>query len=88
MNDRPRHREDLVLRESGDEMSVFDPSTGTLFKLNTTALAIWQACDGETTIDEITEALVELTGLDSEDLRPDVEEAIATMTEQGLLERE
>ena len=88
MTDRPRHREDLVLRESGDETAIYDPSTGTLFQLNATALAILQACDGETTLDDITEALVVLTGLDAEDLKLDVEATIRALTDQGLLGRE
>jgi hypothetical protein len=76
------------LRETGDEAAIYDPSTGTLFQLNATALAIWQACDGETTVDEITEALVTLTGLSSRNLRFDVDLAINALIDQGLLERE
>ena len=87
MTDRPRHRADLVLRDSGDATAIYDPSTGTLFQLNATALAIWQACDGETTLDEITEALVLLTGRPTAELKPEVSAAITNLMEQGLLKQ-
>lgn len=88
MTERPQHRADLVLRETGDETAIYDPSTGTLFQLNATALAIWQACDGETTLDEITQALVLLTGRLNTELEPQVTATIASLIEQGLLVQE
>ena len=88
MIDYPKRRENVILRDAGDDVAVYDPSTGTLVQLNPTALAIWQACDGVTTLDEITGALVVLTGLDADALRVDVDATIEMLTERGLLERE
>ena len=88
MTDRPRQRDNLVVRGAGNEVAVFDPSTGTLVQLNATALAIWQACDGQTTLEEIVQALVLLTGRTTEGLEKVVATTVGALTDQGLLERE
>ncbi len=84
----PKRREDLILRETGDEVAIYDPSSATLVQLNASALAIWQACDGRTSQEEIADALAVLTGLDAGALLSEVETTISTFVEQGLLERQ
>jgi hypothetical protein len=56
--------------------------------LNATAFAIWRACDGETTPEEIATALADLTGLSSQQILGEVEATIGTLLDQGLLERD
>jgi hypothetical protein len=77
-----------LVRDAGDETAVFDPSTGVLAQLNATAFAIWRACDGETTPEEIATALADLTGLSSQQILGEVEATIGTLLDQGLLERD
>ena len=88
MTESPRKRENLLVRDAGDETAVFDPSTGVLAQLNATAFAIWRACDGETTPEEIAGALADLTGISSQQLMSEVEATIGTLLEKGLLERD
>ena len=59
-----------------------------LSQLNATAYAIWQACDGRTTIDEISAAISILTGRSSADLGQEVIQTIDALLKQGLLERD
>ena len=88
MNLRPKQRENLLVRKAGDEVAVYDPSTGTLVQLNATAFAIWQACDGMTSVDEITAALVLLTGRTTVELEQEVSATVRLFVDQGLLQRE
>ena len=89
MNNHPKRRsDDLVVRRTGEDVDIYDPSTGTLVQLNATAFAIWQACDGSTSVQEITEALVLLTGNPAAELEAEVSKTVVALLEQGLLERE
>lgn len=87
MTVHPKQREHLVVREAGQEIAVYDPSTGKLLQLNATAFAIWQACDGGTSIEEITDALILLTGRAPSDLMQEVITTVEALITQGLLER-
>jgi DNA-binding transcriptional ArsR family regulator len=50
----PRARTDeLVVEEVGDEVLVYDERTAAAHCLSGPAGAVWRACDGQTTIDEI-----------------------------------
>jgi hypothetical protein len=73
---RPRRKGDLWVRREGDQTAVYDPETTRLHMLNPSALAIWEACDGETTIEEIIEAVIELTDLNRPQAAKDVTSAL------------
>ena len=51
------------MRQSDKENVVFDPETEVVHMLNTTAMAIWVLCDGDTDPDEMVDAVCELSGL-------------------------
>lgn len=55
-----------------------------ILKLNETALAIWDLCDGATTVDEMVEAVVEL-GLDEQRARTDVEGVVDEFERLGVI---
>lgn len=73
------------MRREGDQTAVYDPETTRLHMLNPSALAIWEACDGETTIDELIDALIELTDADSTRATDDVTVALRDLREAGLV---
>ncbi len=79
-----RHGQAWVRRGS-DDTAVFNPETGTLHALNPSALAIWELCDGSTTGEEMADAVAELTGLDIRAATADVNLALASLEEQGLI---
>jgi hypothetical protein len=60
----PQRRNDVVLHEDGARSMLVTPS-GTMFELNPTARAIWDLCDGRTTIDELATALSEVFLIDA-----------------------
>ena len=53
----------MWLRQADDENVVYDPETSAVHLLNVTATAIWVLCDGETTPEEMVDAICELSGL-------------------------
>jgi Coenzyme PQQ synthesis protein D (PqqD) len=71
--------EDLVIEEVGDELLVADRANNRAHSLNAFAARVWQACDGETTTEEL------VTKLDSD--RDAVAHALAELSDCELLER-
>jgi PqqD family protein of HPr-rel-A system len=85
---RPVRSDGVWLRATDNENAVYDPTTGGLHLLNETARAIWELCDGETTVDEMISAIVELSGLHPDVVTEDVERAIAEFERLGIVRRE
>ncbi len=73
------------VRRGSEDTAVFNPETGTLHLLNTSALAIWELCDGSTTGREMAEAVAELTTLDVEAASADVAIALDELAREGLI---
>lgn len=69
-----RHRTRLV-----------DPAGHTLHVLNGTALALWELCDGETTVTEMVAAACLLFDGDERTVRLDIEQTLARFTDAHLL---
>jgi hypothetical protein len=88
LSSRPRRRTDLQLRVSGDETVLLDPSSDAVHVLNETALALWELCDGETSVEEMVEAAVGLFDAQQGRLEQDVLDALDAMTVRGLLDPE
>ena len=70
--------EDLLIEEVGDELLVCDPGNNRAHSLNAFASRVWQACDGETTTEQL------ITKLDSD--RDSVAWALAELSDCQLLE--
>jgi hypothetical protein len=72
-------------RREGAQTAIFDPSSQKLIRLNPSALAIWELCDGETDRDEIVAALVELTGRSDAEILNEVDETLDRLRKVGLI---
>lgn len=81
----PRRIGEVWTRTEGDQTAVFDPATGRLSRLNPSALAIWELCDGETDRDEIVDALVELTGRTPIEVADEVDATLLKLGDLGLI---
>jgi hypothetical protein len=53
--------------------------------MNASALAIWDLCDGQTTLTEIAEAISVVTGTDLEQAFSDVEQAVTAFFSSGVV---
>jgi hypothetical protein len=86
LTSRPHRRPGLQLRVSGDEAVLLDPSSEAVHVLNDTALALWQLCDGETTVEEMVVAAVGLFDAQERRLERDVLDALDAMASRDLVD--
>lgn len=81
----PIRKPEVWLRQADNENVVYDPETGAVHILNATATAIWVLCDGETTPDEMVEAICELSGLPREVVVEDLRRILLQFEEADIL---
>lgn len=81
----PRQRPGTWLRQSDDENVVVDTDNSRLHVLNDTALALWELCNGQNTVEEMITAVCELFGEPADVVRRDVETTLARFDGAGLL---
>ena len=84
-NGFPTRKPGVWLRQAEDENVVYDPETSALHLLNVTATAIWVLCDGDTTLEEMVDAICELSGLPREVAVEDVRRIILQFEEADIL---
>lgn len=83
----PQRNRDVELREVGNESVLVTPS-GDTFALNPTARAIWELCDGTTTVDELAVALSDVFAIDRATAIDDVAATIEQLRAVGLVTSE
>ena len=81
----PIRKPDVWLRQADNENVVYDPETSVVHILNATATAIWVLCDGETTPNEMVEAICELSGLPREVVVEDLRRILLQFEEADIL---
>lgn len=81
----PTRKPGVWLKQSDEENVVYDPEHETVHLLNATAMAIWVLCDGETTPEEMVDAICQLSGLPREIVLEDVRRILARFTEVDIL---
>jgi hypothetical protein len=82
---KPARKSDVWMRQSDKENVVFDPETSSVHMLNTTAMAIWVLCDGDTDPEEMVDAICELSGLPREVVEEDVRGILVGFEDAGIL---
>lgn len=83
---RPRRKEGLFIRQAKGENAVYDPKTGQVHLLNTTAWAIWDLCDGETHPEEMIDAICEISRMHRDLVSEDVQRVLGDFDKAGLLD--
>jgi PqqD family protein of HPr-rel-A system len=83
----PTQRGQAWVQREEDRTAVFNPETGMLHALNPSALAIWELCDGQTTPEEMADAISEITGLDPVASLGDVEKTLDDLEAAGLVSK-
>jgi len=81
----PLARQDLIVQHLDDEAVLFDPCTGSTFRLNRTAIYVWQHCKPGYRIQDIVQAIFNKYDADFDKVLDDVEQAIAFFAENGLI---
>ncbi len=77
--------EDVIWRRVGDDIVIVKDDGLSLHVLNKTAALIWDTCDGQCGIDEITTHLCQRFEVSHEEAREDVQETVKKLTKLGVL---
>jgi hypothetical protein len=91
----PRRRAGASTVELDDNLAVYDDVGQLLILLNTSAAAVWEHCDGATTVDDMVRTLVAVHAADgahgsdaadiAADIAEDVRQTVAKLAELGLV---
>jgi hypothetical protein len=81
----PARKDGVWLREALGESVLFDPSSERVHLVNHSALAIWNLCDGETTPEEMIDAIVHISDLPDEVVAEDVGRILREFDDAGLI---
>lgn len=84
----PRRRPGVDLLSVGNRFSLVDSSGHELCALNDTASALWDLCDGQTSIDEMVGAVCLACAIDAERASSDIKGALEQLTLVGALDWE
>ena len=81
-------REGAPAVELDDNLALYDEVGQLLILLNSSAAAVWELCDGTTTLDDMVRQLAEVlgaTGSDAEELAEDVRLTVRKLADLGLV---
>lgn len=81
----PALRDDLVLRQVGDETLVLDRAGQRIHQLNATASYVWGRCDGNTARQAVAAELAEKYQISIEQAAIDIAQMLAQLEQLGLL---
>lgn len=82
----PTRKLNLVSRDLGGEMLLYNGHDGAVHVLNGTACLIWELCDGQHTRGDMEEAVRARFSTVDRDVRGDVDRLLQMLAAKGLLE--
>lgn len=83
----PKRRDDVLIQESGDETMLYDPNVDELHILNATAQVIWELCDGEHSVEQISDEVSTRFMLTEDvNVQADVEQTLGAFGKKSLLQ--
>lgn len=83
---RITRRSDVLLTRTGGEALLIDERGGNVHVVNHTAARVWELCEGEPTLEQLSDSLAREYDVAGDVVRGDVETMIGTFSELGLLE--
>jgi hypothetical protein len=81
----PQRTDDVSVVEKGEGVTLQHGDDPAVFNLNPSAYAIWNLCDGATTLREMAEAIAELTSTTVDAALDEVAAAIEEFRRIGLV---
>jgi hypothetical protein len=81
----PRRRDDVRLHDRELRSYLVVPDRGVAHELNPTARAVWELCDGATTVDELVVAICQIFSVEREDATADVVAIVGQLEAVGLV---
>lgn len=81
----PRRRDDVAVVDRGDHSVLIVVGDDSPHVLNPTARALWDLCDGVTTVEEVVAAMCAVFDVDRATAETDIRSALARFADAGLL---
>ncbi len=81
----PLRRGEVFQHSGPTGTAVYEADSDGLHVLNASALAIWELCDGQTTLQEMAAAIAELTGLEIGAAATEVAATVEVLRQLGLV---
>lgn len=82
---RYKQRENLTVQAVDEEILILDLESNQIHQLNSSASFIWGLCDGDVSVDQLTEIYAEHYEVEPETARADVKQVTEQLCEIGLL---
>lgn len=82
----PRRRAGVTQVGAGGTLVLRDAEGHDLCALNETASALWDLCDGRTSVEEMVDAVCQVCAVDADQARRDIAVAIQHLVAAGALE--
>jgi len=85
-SDIPVPNQEFKLEELDNELLLYHPAKTKTVYMNETASLVWQLCDGQRSIGDISELLKESFPEAADRVAEDVESTLKTFAEHGAIE--
>jgi len=82
---RPNRAPDVRVYPLGDEALVYVAAAAAAYALNSSALAIFELCDGQRTVADIGREFAQTLACTPDALLPDVEHGVSELRKAGLV---
>lgn len=84
--EKPASKGDIVYRRAGDEAILYNAKAKFIHMINSTAVLVWELCDGLHSIDEIEEIIRDKFEVSTKnDIRKDIQDIIEEFRKLKLL---
>jgi hypothetical protein len=83
---KPLRHPDVWLRQAEKENAVLSPASGSVHMLNESALAIWHLCDGKTSLEEMVDAICDVSKMPEDLVAEDVVRILGEFEVAGIVE--
>lgn len=83
---RPRKRADVLELDMGDGFILYNHDSSLVHHLNPTAALVWQVCDGNATVRQLSEEIAAEYRLTVENIQMQLVTLVAELDALGLLE--
>jgi hypothetical protein len=81
----PRRRDDVRLHDRELRSYLVVPEGGVAHELNPTARAVWELCDGRTTVEEVVEAICQIFLVERDNATAGVVAIVGELEAAGLV---
>jgi hypothetical protein len=82
----PRRRDDVLLHDETSGSLLTVPGRDAMHVLNPTARAVWELCDGQTTVDEVADAICQVFSVQRGIAVRDVRDVLQRFVDAGLVD--